>query len=753
MNIKFFYIQLFVLLTNLPYSTIGQEYKWSFHISDSTSGEALSYATLYSTEAGGISDDQGNVSITTNRNSITIQVSCIGYHSVTKTYIYQNSSAIQIRLVSSPSLLEGVSVVSSKYERPLLAEPNSINIIRPDFVTSTASVTLDGLLDKVPGVQMIDGQANIRGGAGYSYGAGSRVLLTVDDVPAMQADAGLPNWSDIPIENMDQIEVLKGAASVLYGSAAMNGVINFRTAYASSSNPVTTLNTQLTGYLSPADKAMQWWSGLPIQSQTSLSHKQKFEKFDLVTGATYLYETPYNKGNYEQSARLYANVRIPIHKQLIFQLNTLINKGTTHNSIYWTNDTTGAYIGDTSTLNTNKKTRFFIDPVLTYISKSNDEHKLIGRYYSVNNGTDRSYALISDMIYGEYRYHREFSPIHLTLTTGLVYTGTAVHAELYGDSSFSSKNVAGYLQLDKQFLKKLSLSGGFRWEYNELRSPELIDGQLIPGGKTTGNKPIFKIGANYILNKVASIRASWGQGYRYPTIAEKFINTTAGAIRISPNPKLESEDGWSAEIGYKQGLKIGSWKGFADVALFRSQYDNMIEFQIQDIFKGFQSFNIGDTRVQGLELTFQGLGTFGPIGLNILAGYTYIDPSYRNFADIDTIKSTSSENILKYRMKHNVRADIGLQWQQWELGCNYQYNSRMVAIDKIFDVVISGVHRFRAAHDAGFHVFNFRISRSFAGEKFRVGIYLNNALNRTYTYRPGLLEAPRNISIRMNWKI
>jgi iron complex outermembrane receptor protein len=731
----------------------SQGYQWTFHVSDSTTGEAISYATIYSTDGGEITNEKGFASLQTTLAKITIRISSIGYSDYIHTFDYINASTIEIRLTAKPSLLEGISVVSSKYERPLIAEPVSIDIIRPDLATSTASTTLDEVLDKVPGVQMIDGQANIRGGAGYSYGAGSRVLLTVDDVPAMQADAGLPNWSDIPIENMDQIEILKGAASVLYGSAAMNGVINFRTAYATSYQPQTTLSTQLTGYLTPGDKSMKWWSGVPVQSQTNIAHKQKFKRFDLVAGATYLHETPYNKGNYERSGRLYANVRIPLNKQWIFQLNTLINKGTTHNSIYWTNDSTGAYIGDTSTLSTNKKLRFFIDPVLTYIDKSNGEHKLIGRYYSVHNDITRSYALSSDMLYSEYRYHKEFSAIHLAMTTGLVYTGTKVNAELYGDSSFASTNMAAYVQLDKEFFKKLTVTGGFRWEYNQLRSPEYIDGQVIPGGKTSGDKPIFKVGLNYLLSKNASLRASWGQGYRYPTIAEKFINTTAGAIRVSPNPNLDSETGWSAELGFKQGLKIAEWKGYMDISLFRSEYNNMIEFLIQDIFKGFQSFNIGNTRIQGLEFSVRGMGKFGPIGMDLLAGYTYIEPTYRNFADIDTIKSTSNANILKYRMKHNVRVNLGMNWQQWTFGCNYQYNSNMVAIDKIFDVVISGVHDFRAAHNTGFHVFDFRISRSFVQERFMVGLHLNNAFNRAYTYRPGLLEAPRNISVRVTWKI
>ena len=47
----------------------------------------------------------------------------------------------------------------------------------------------------------------------------------------LSGDIGRPSWSFLPIENLEQVEVIKGASSVLYGSAALSGVINVRTVY------------------------------------------------------------------------------------------------------------------------------------------------------------------------------------------------------------------------------------------------------------------------------------------------------------------------------------------------------------------------------------------------------------------------------------------------------------------------------------------------------------------------------------------
>ncbi|MCB0783304.1 MAG: TonB-dependent receptor plug domain-containing protein, partial [Flavobacteriales bacterium] len=86
-------------------------------------------------------------------------------------------------------------------------------------------------MDQVPGVVVIDNDPQIRAGSGFSYGAGSRVMMLVDDMPILSGDIGRPSWTFLPIENLEQVEVIKGASSVMHGSAALSGVINVRTAY------------------------------------------------------------------------------------------------------------------------------------------------------------------------------------------------------------------------------------------------------------------------------------------------------------------------------------------------------------------------------------------------------------------------------------------------------------------------------------------------------------------------------------------
>ena len=251
-------------------------------------------------------------------------------------------------------------------------------MLKPRLIDNTNQIALDDALQKIPGVTVIDGQANIRGGSGFSNGAGSRVLLLVDEVPILQPDSGFPNWEDIPMESVEQIEVVKGAASALYGSAALNGIINVRTAYATS-EPETHASAFYTTVFDPKRKELIWWDSAPNIIGASLTHKQKFNKFDLVVGGYYLNESHYRRDHDREYGRFNFSTRYRITDRLSVTLNGNFNKGRRDSYFYWSSDTT-AYIGAQNTLSSNDRFRWNIDPNITYFDKAGNKHRLLGRF-------------------------------------------------------------------------------------------------------------------------------------------------------------------------------------------------------------------------------------------------------------------------------------------------------------------------------------------------------------------------------------
>ena len=82
-----------------------------------------------------------------------------------------------------------------------------------------------------------------------------------------------------------------------------------------------------------------------------------------------------------------------------------------------------------------------------------------------------------------------------------------------------------------------------------------------------------KIGASLRLSNSVTMRSSIGAGYRAPSAIEQFVNTFQFGFQVIPNPSLQGERSWSAEIGTSAVL----WNRLQiDAAVFGSRYSNLI---------------------------------------------------------------------------------------------------------------------------------------------------------------------------------
>ena len=107
----------------------------------------------------------------------------------------------------------------------------------------------------------------------------------------------------------------------------------------------------------------------------------------------------------------------------------------------------------------------------------------------------------------------------------------------------SSDNVATFLQYDHKFIDRLNVSVGVRLEYYRVDDFYREAETKIFGAKVPV-KPVFRGGLNYELGEYSFIRASFGQGYRYPSVTEKFILKDIGGVGAFPNAELKAEQGY-----------------------------------------------------------------------------------------------------------------------------------------------------------------------------------------------------------------
>jgi len=290
--------------------------------------------------------------------------------------------------------------------------------------------------------------------------------------------------------------------------------------------------------------------------------------------------------------------------------------------------------------------------------------------------------------------------------------------------------------------------------------------------------PVFRTAFHYEFAKYTHLRASLGQGIRYPSVAERYTETSVGALNIFPNPTLRPEIGWAAELGIKQGVKIGSWKGMLDVAAFINEYSNMMEFTF-GIFNpdsiilstnpnnpgylnnwvGFKAQNAEAARITGIDFSFNSSGSIGKVEIISLIGYTYMNPvSLNNDPKYRAQFSDKCSNMLKYRFKHLAKLDVEANYLKYSSGISCRYNSFMENIDLVFEqpiagstYILPGLLEYRKKFNKGVFVIDYRLGYKL-NDNFRIGLIANNILNTEYSSRPGDIQAPRNFMLQLQMK-
>jgi len=788
--------KLLFLIIILPISVIAQEIKGVIY--DNTK-ETVIGARIESSEGEQTrSGIDGNFNIKVNKFPVKLTISAFDYKTQELTFDRFPEEIIEVSLESETQEIEGVVVSASRRQQKIENIPVSLEIIKPELIENKALTNVEEAVNQAPGAYAMDGQISIRGGSGFSYGAGSRVMVVWNDIPLLSGDAGDAKWQSIPIENISQIEVLKGASSVLYGSGALNGIVSLRDKEPSK-KPETSASYQFGIYDRPRRASLVLEDQPRITNQINAFHGRMFDEWGFTVSGYGFQTNGFRAGEKQVRGRFNGSfyLRPKSTPNLKAGINYSFNQEKRGIFIVWESDSLAYYpqggsvdpYSDSSSLSLNTGTRLIVDPYVKWYDSKGNKHYFQSRwYYTANNTVNNNQSANASLIYSDYKFERKFKN-DFVITSGLTATGNIVSSELYGDHS--SENYALYTQLEKK-IGKLDLTGGVRAEYfqqNNLDPDSYTYLRADSTGFSMPIRPIFRLGAHYELKKYTHLRASVGQAFRYPSVAERFASTSVGALNIFPNPELRPESGWSAEVGIKQGVKIGKWKGYFDASAFINEYDNMMEFTfgyykpedvpisgIEDVEKwfGFRAENAESARITGLDFSLSGMGNIGPIEIVTIMGYTYMNPISLNdnpeyrYGDPDFGGgfSDTSTNMLKYRFNHLAKGDIQFGYKKWLLGFSARYNSFMRNIDGIFEngitilagtpleqttQILPGLKEYRARNNNGDIVFDARVGYKF-NEHIMAHFVVNNLFNREYMTRPGDIQAPRQFMIRLQAK-
>jgi len=790
MNKTLLVVFITLLLTG---SAIAQNAEITGTVRDAETKEILANANVkYEKGKAVLSDASGKYKISLPAGEYDLVINYTGYKAEKQKVVLTagEKKVIDVELTSSAIQVNDVVTVS-QYKKNAAYETVTVEVVGKTQLQHTNANDLGEAVNKVPGVLVQDGQISIRSGSAFSYGVGSRTAVLVDGLNFTSADLGEAQFKSVPLENVKQIEVVKGPASALFGSAALNGGVNIITEWPSQTEPKTEIDINVGVSDRPKLDYQTWWKrGKQLRAFTNdnINYQQRIKDIQLIVYGN----VTYIKGALEFSDELRGRVG--------FKLRRLDPK------------ITGLNYGIGANIMTEKSERFFIskdldssiyrigsgsddqyirsniDPFVTYTTAKG--HRISGAFRYMNifrkgNGEDAN--SVSHQIMGDVQYQYKWKNM-LTVTAGVPFNVGLSSSNLYPGFR-RNFTTAIYTQLEFKY-KILTVQGGVRYEVAGL------DTDII------SNKPVFRTGVSVQAAKATFLRASWGQGYRVPASGEKYISATfAGSIPIIPNDTLRPESGWGMEFGIKQGFKIGKWAAYVDASVFWQEYKDFIEFQIglwpnrdskgNQLFPdslefpsagsgkllGLQAHNVANTRIAGYELSITGKGKIGPVGVQILAGYTYTWPT-RN--DIDTAGNHTykvgeyiqdlfkysfkrvehgnpDSTKLLYNIRHLVRADIELTYWKCYLGATFNFVSTPEVIPPLFRTAsnvlfhdLYALDRFHDAHSPGDFFMDMRAGIN-VNKHIRIGFIVKNVTNKLYALRPGKPEAPRNYTLQFKY--
>ncbi|MBN1950791.1 MAG: TonB-dependent receptor [Bacteroidales bacterium] len=470
-----------------------------------------------------------------------------------------NGLSAQNRLTDTIPL-EEVVVTGTKIEVAQKLVPVSVSHLSKAEIESTGEINiLPALSAFAPGVFVTErnilgfgvstggsGAISIRGVSGSPN---TGVLILIDGHPQYQGIFGHPLPDAYVASDVEKVEILRGPASILYGSNAMGGVVNIITRQQKSDGLNGSLEASYGSYNTQKYAGTVGYKKNRLSVFASVNHDQtdgirENTDFRITNG--------YTKMNWELSE----------HLQITADLNLAKFNANDNGSVYAEPEFFNIDItrGKTSL---SLENRYDKTEGALKLYHNFGEHTLSDGWHS----TDRNSGAMF------YQTLRPFKGNRLTVGVDAKQFGGEGNSGMAADSLITINELGIYAYMQQSILQQIAVSAGLRLEHNS----------------GYGNELVPMIGLNYNPSNNTSLKASVSKGFRSPTIMEMYL--------FAPNPELEPESMINYEVSWIQQYLKNRLR--TELTLFYAKGDNMI--QVAGQYPNVRRQNIGVFSNKGVE--------------------------------------------------------------------------------------------------------------------------------------------------------
>ncbi len=573
--------------------------------------------------------------------------------------------------------VDGTYVVTgTRTKKAVLDSPVRVEVVSRDTILRSNARDLRDAIAMVPGVLLRD----IHGKSGQEVWMqgldGKHVLVLIDGDPVSQSTNQTTDLSQIGIMNIEQIEIVKGAVSALYGSGAMGGVINVITR-----KPTRPLVYTVKGDIGTYGRdniGADRYKVADANSAGVVSIREGL--WDAQLSYDWRDSDGFDQDAYDRSdtnwerdgadsQRLNMNAMLGFSPDASsrYALATDVYSEEIRSRYYSTGPSPLPY------LKTEKVDRVAYKGSGDWLMKDWGDLKVRYFYEDFDNPTSQDIANNPGL-----EQHRDASqtvqkfstqwnlPINdwATRTIGVEYDQNEIAQKQWkrddlGDKEYSSELTPGadssrrvfYVQDDLFLGENLELLPGFRWQ-----DDSDFGNYLAP--RVNGRVDLAREGGYQQF-----IRFGIGRGYRVPSLKERFyvFDHSQHGYMVLGNANLKPESSDSIQLGWSI-QESGNY--LVDLNLFYNDLEDFIETEFSGInadnVQIFEYDNIEEARSRGVEMVSQ---IHYDNGLSWMTGYTYTDAIDRK-----------TNNALPKQPKHQVKSS--LQYDSADDNFSLTFNAR-----------------------------------------------------------------------------
>jgi iron complex outermembrane receptor protein len=525
----------------------------------------------------------------------------------------------------------------------------SISVLPAHELVRRNVTTLDQALVYVPGVTFNgSNQLDIRGAAGFARGIGSRVLMLLDGHPILSGDGGEIDFVSIPLLDLEQAEIVKGAYSAVYGSNALGGVVNLITAPVSST-PETVVRAHADAYTYPSEYS--WADGMQGAFGFGLQHSRRLGSVGVRTFIGHERTDGYKENG--DSRRWIGRVKLASSADADrpWDVYGVFSRERAGEFFTWRSQDEPyrvplAFVGDHTF-----EHRLLTGATITPRARASHLVKL-SPYFNVtrieNDFTDNDdwHTAVKPGLTAEVAW---YAGDRHAIRLGVDGAHTWVTSNFLGAPKM--RDMAAFAQDEIQLTRRLKGSLGVRLDHHKANLG-VAEWAVSP-----------KIGASLRVGSGTTLRTSVGAGYRAPSAIEQFVSSQQFGFRVIPNPDLIGEHAWSAELGATVRILD---EVRVDAAVFGSLYRDLISpAPAPGQTFVFQFGNVSRARVAGLDVGLH--AQIVPSLLDVQATYLLLDTEDR-----------ATGSPLPYRSQHNVTGTLNLLGGL--AGVDLRYRSRVEGV-------------------------------------------------------------------------